>query len=135
MVQRSTTASQYKTYDTFEERAGATYGHKIDPLYWDKYDRRQGKRRIAIICLLWCVFGAIAQFAAVFWSTKRSVAYMDQMTAEYNRELLDLKMNAMKTGSIENKEIGDYERRLALYKQQQEHFLSTRQFQSSDKPS
>jgi hypothetical protein len=112
--------SSYRTYDTFEERAGASYGYKIDPMYWNSYNRRRRKVTIAIACLLWCIFGAVAQFTVVFWSTKRTQEYMDQRTELYNRELLDIKNNSKKTGRVKSMESEEDKRLFALYKQQKE---------------
>ena len=135
MVHRSTTAPQYRTYETFEERAGESYGYKIDPLYWNKNDRRQGKIKIAILCLIWCIFGAVGQFTLIFWSSKRTQEYFDKKGEVYNRELLDLTKNAMKIRNVESKDTGKDERAFTLYKQQKDDFISNRLEQSRDKPS
>ena len=130
-MHRSTTAPGYRTYDTFEERAGASYGYRIDP----KFGRRRGKIKIVIICIIWCICGAVCQFTLVLWSSKRSQEYHDRKTAEHNRELLDLRTNTMKIRTLETKESGKDERLFSLYKQQKDDFMSNRLDQSRGKPS
>ena len=112
---------RHKTYDNFEERAGAAYGYKVDPLYWDKKGRRAGKVTIVIICAIWCIFGTILQFAFVFSATKRSTNYMDQETAILNREVEHLRMNAIEVGSTKGKDSETYEKFHALQKKHREH--------------
>ena len=111
----------HKTYDNFEERAGSVYGYKVDPHYWDKKDRRAGKKTIVMICAVWCILGTILQFAFVFSATKRSTEYMDQETAILNSEIEHLRMNAIEVGSAKGRDSETYEKFNALQKQHREH--------------
>lgn len=115
--------ASYRTYDTFERRAGAAYGYKIDPNYWDSYDRRRGKFKIVIACIIWATFGAILQISVVAWRTDRQSKHMNAQTVMLNQQLLDMKLAAQERGTweeqreqIRNKEGAEYDRLVALYK-------------------
>ena len=93
--------SSYRTYDSFERRAGAAYGYKIDPNYWDSYDRRRGKFKIVIACIIWAFFGAFLQISVAVWRTDRDSKHMNAQTAMLNQQLLDMKSAAQKRGTWE----------------------------------
>jgi len=115
--------ASYRTYDTFERRAGAAYGYKIDPNYWDSYDRRRGKFKIVIACIIWATFGAFLQISVAVWRTARDSKHMNAQTVMLNQQLLDMKSAAQERGTweeqkkqIRNKEGAEYDRLVALYK-------------------
>ena len=108
--------SRYKSYKTFEERAGAVYGYKVDPDYWNKYDRKSSKKRIAFYCLLWTTFGAFLQITAVNWATNRQVKYLDEQTMMNTKRLEKAQQNALNRKDLKDKENGEFDKLIALYK-------------------
>ena len=108
--------SPRRAYNTFEERAEAAYGYKIDHDYWNKDNRREGKYKIAFACLIWTIFGTIIQFAAVHWTTRKQIIHMNQQDLALNKQHDEVQINAQKRGNLKNRDNGEYEKLLALYK-------------------
>jgi len=113
-----------RAYNTFEERAEAAYGYKIDHDYWNKDNRREGKYKIAFACLIWTIFGTIIQFAAVHWTTRKQIIHMNQQDIALNKQQDEVQINAQKRGNLKNRDNGEYEKLLALYKSDREKLIS-----------
>jgi len=106
---------RYRSYETFEERAGAVYGYKVDPDYWNQYDRKSSKKRIVFYCLLWTTFGAFLQIMFVNWATIRQAKYLDEQTVMNTKLLEKAQKNALNRKNLKDKENGEFDKLIALY--------------------
>merc|ERR1711894_451187 len=76
--------SSYRTYDTFEERAGAAYGYKVDPLYWK---RNPDKNKILIICIGVIILGSFIHYQIANLTSQNHSQWLDKKTHALNQEL------------------------------------------------
>ena len=106
----------YKTYDTFEERAQAAYGYKVDPYYWEK---RRDKNKIAFLCIVVMILGFLVHFQIARLTAVKHAQWLDNNTKNLNNSMADRRENAQKLGSIKKGETG-YNTLLAKYKAAQE---------------
>ena len=105
--------SSYRTYDTFEERAGAAYGYKVDPLYWK---RNPDKNKILIICIGVIILGFFIHYQIANLTSQNHSQWLDKKTHALNQEL-ELKRNNAQTRGGMVKGDAEYEKFLAMYKQ------------------
>ena len=101
--------------NTFEERAGKVYGYQVDQNYWNP-DSRARKRRVVIYCIIWAVFGAFLQISMVFWATNRQNKYLNERHTESTRHLERKQKEALSRPNLKEKENGEYDRLVELYK-------------------
>ena len=110
---------RYKYYEplgnTFEERAGKVYGYQVDPNYWNQ-DSRARKKRVVIYCIIWAVFGATVQISLVRYATKRQQKRDKERLIETTRHLERKQKEALSRPNLKDKENGEYDRLIELYK-------------------
>jgi len=121
---RNSTQQQttYKTYDTFEERAQAAYGYKVDPNYWNK---NRDKYKIAWLCIGIMILGFVIHFQIARLTAVKHAQWLDNNTKNLNNSIEERRANAQKLGSIKKGEDG-YNTLLAKYKAGQEAAQSKR---------
>ena len=110
---------RYKYYEplgnTFEERAGKVYGYQVDQNYWNA-DSRARKKRVVIYCIIWAVFGATVQISLVRYATKRQQKQDKERLIETTRHLERKQKEALSRPNLKEKENGEYDRLIELYK-------------------
>ena len=106
---------QYKSYGTFEERAGAVHGYKVDPNYWDK---NPDKNKIAGLCVLAMILGYFVHYQIAKLSARKHSAWLDSNTTKLSQNLQRRRENAEKRGPLEKGE--EYDRLQAMLKEEVE---------------
>ena len=106
---------QYKSYGTFEERAEAVHGYKVDPNYWDK---NPDKNKIAGLCVLAMILGYFVHYQIAKLSARQHSAWLDSNTTKLSQNLQKRRENAEKRGPLEKGE--EYDRLQAMLKEEVE---------------
>ena len=106
---------QYKSYGTFEERAEAVHGYKVDPNY---YDKNPDKNKIAGLCVLAMILGYFVHYQIAKLSARKHSAWLDSNTTKLSQNLQRRRENAEKRGPLEKGE--EYDRLQAMLKEEVE---------------
>lgn len=112
----------YKSYNTFEERAQAAYGYKVDPDYWTT---RQDKYKIASLCVVFMILGFLIHFQIARLTSLKHGQWLDNNTKILNNSIEDMRENAQKQGNV-NKGDERYNTLLAKYNADREAARNTR---------